>query len=83
MDYEEYADVKTLSRKQLLDKLAAARDPKRPVRVVTIGMGEADARALKAISQATGGTSYIANTPQDIQRVFVEARLARTKTPTG
>lgn len=72
-----------LSLKQLLDKLAAARDPKRPVRVVTIGMGEADARALQAISQATGGTSYIANTPQDIQRVFVEALLARTKTPTG
>lgn len=72
-----------LSLKQLLAKLEAARDPKRPVRVVTIGMGEADARALQAISKATGGTSYIANTPQDIQRVFVEALLARTKSPTG
>ena len=37
-----------------------------------------DPAALKAISRATGGTSYIANTPADIQRVFVKALLART-----
>ena len=48
------------------------------MRIITIGMGEADPTALKAISRATGGTSYIANTPADIQQVFVQALLART-----
>ena len=39
--------------------------------------GEADPSALKAISAATGGTSYIAHSADDIKRVFVEALLAR------
>lgn len=49
----------------------------RPVRIVTIGMGEADPGALQKISAATGGTSYIANSPSDIDRVLVQALLAR------
>ncbi|WP_169796951.1 substrate-binding and VWA domain-containing protein [Janibacter corallicola] len=66
-----------LSLKQLLKKLDEAYDSKKPVRVVTIGMGEADPDALQKISDETGGTSYIAETPDDIQRVFVQALLAR------
>lgn len=72
-----------LSLKELVSKMDAAWDIDRPVRIVTIGMGEADPSALKAISKATGGTSYIANTPDDIQRVFVEALLARINAPKG
>ncbi len=49
----------------------------RPVRIVTIGMGEADTRALQLIAKATGATSYIANTPEDIETVLVKALLAR------
>lgn len=67
-----------LDLKQLLARIKATSKGDRPVRVITIGMGEADPRALQAISRATGGTSYIANTPADIQRVFVQALLART-----
>ena len=67
-----------LDLKQLLARIKATSKGDRPVRVITIGMGEADPRALQAISKATGGTSYIANTPADIQRVFVQALLART-----
>ncbi len=67
-----------LDLKQLLARIKATSKGDRPVRVITIGMGEADPAALKAISRATGGTSYIANTPADIQRVFVQALLART-----
>ena len=63
---------------QLLAKITATSRGDRPVRIITIGMGEADPTALKAISRATGGTSYIANTPSDIQEVFVQALLART-----
>ncbi len=67
-----------LDLRQLLARIKATSKGDRPVRVITIGMGEADPRALQAISRATGGTSYIANTPADIQRVFVQALLART-----
>ena len=68
-----------LALKQLLKKLDESYDPKRPVRVVTIGMGEADPTALQKIADETGGTSYIAETPDDIERVFVQALLARTR----
>ncbi len=67
-----------LSLKQLLARLNKAYDPQRPVRVIAIGMGEADPTALRQIADETGGTSYIAETPQDIERVFVEALLARS-----
>ena len=63
---------------QLLATIKSTSRGDRPVRIITIGMGEADPTALQAISRATGGTSYIANTPADIQRVFVQALLART-----
>ncbi len=63
---------------QLLATIKSTSRGDRPVRIITIGMGEADPTSLKAISRATGGTSYIANTPADIQRVFVQALLART-----
>ncbi|WP_338748752.1 substrate-binding domain-containing protein [Janibacter alittae] len=66
-----------LSLKQLLDKLDDSYDAQRPVRIITIGMGEADPSALQKIADETGGTSYIAETPDDIERVFVEALLAR------
>lgn len=67
-----------LSLNQLLSKLDGSYDPKRPVRVITIGMGEANPTALQKISDETGGTSYIAETPDDIERVFVSALLARS-----
>lgn len=62
---------------QLLDKLDEAFDPERPVRIITIGMGEANPQALQQIADESGGTSYIAETPDDIERVFVQALLAR------
>lgn len=66
-----------LSLRQLLRKLDDSYDPKRPVRIITIGMGEANPTALQEIADETGGTSYIAETPGDIERVFVQALLAR------
>lgn len=67
-----------LSLNQLLKKLDDSYDAKRPVRVITIGMGEANPTALQKIADETGGTSYIAETPGDIERVFVQALLARS-----
>ncbi|EAQ00826.1 von Willebrand factor, type A [Janibacter sp. HTCC2649] len=62
---------------QLLAHIKKGHDPTRPVRIVTIGMGEADTKVLKTISTATGGTTYTANTSDDLLTVFVQALLAR------
>lgn len=46
----------------------------RPVPVITIGLGaDSDPAALAAISLATGGSTYVARTPEDIPRVFLDA----------
>lgn len=63
---------------ELLSELEAAADPQRPVRIVAIGIGpDTDPSALQAIADATGGTSYVATQPSDIETVFFRALLAR------
>ncbi|MDT0212318.1 substrate-binding domain-containing protein [Rothia sp. ARF10] len=62
---------------QLLAKIKQGHDPTRPVRIITIGMGEADPKALRAIAGASGGATYTANTSDDLLTVFVQALLAR------
>lgn len=67
-----------LSLDELLAQLAEANDPMRPVRIVTIGIGpDTDPGALQAIAEATGGTTYVAVQPGDIELVFFRALLAR------
>lgn len=63
---------------QLLDSLRHERDRTRPVSVVTIGMGrEADTAALARIAEVTGGVSYVARDPRDVERILAEAVLER------
>ncbi|GGB77599.1 hypothetical protein N798_14240 [Knoellia flava TL1] len=62
---------------ELLAKIKQGHDPTKPVRIITIGMGEADPKALRAIAGASGGASYSANTSDDLLTVFVQALLAR------
>jgi len=67
-----------LSLEELLAAVEAEHDPERPVRIVTIGIGpDTDPAALEQISDATGGTSYVAVEPGDIETVFFRALLAR------
>ena len=66
-----------LTLDQLLAQIKKSHDPTRPVRVITIGMGEADPKALQAIAAASGGATYSANTSDDLLTVFVQALLAR------
>ena len=48
--------------------------------ILTIGISDsADAKALKMIADATGGTSHTAKTPNDIRSVFVNAIAARVE----
>lgn len=63
-----------LTREDFLGELRAKVDPARPVIVVTIGLlGDADPETLAEISRTTGGSSHIANTPDEIVGVFAEA----------
>lgn len=66
--------VSSLNREDFLAQLRERVDPSRPVIVVTIGlMDDADPEVLAEISRATGGSSHIARTPEEIVRVFAEA----------
>ncbi len=63
-----------LTLEQLLQRLAAGQKGDRKVRVITFAYGpNADANALRKISQATGGAFFASPNPADIERVFVTA----------
>ena len=64
---------------QLIDKMTKVRDPKRPVRMIIIGMGTAiDRNELEAITKAAGsGGVFIATDPAKIGEIFLEAIASR------
>ncbi len=58
----------------LRQRLAAAKDPARPVRVVLIGLGPAvDVQAMKGIAATAGGTYLAAPTVDDLEPVLLRA----------
>lgn len=68
-----------LNRTQLIDLLRRSHDPKRPVRVILIGMTkDADARDLASVAAAAGGRSYVARDPAQIGPILVDAVLSRS-----
>lgn len=78
----ENEDPNSISLEQLLAEIKQMQDPARPVLILTIGISDnADTQALKAIADATGGTSYTAKTANDIRAVFVNAIAARVRPP--
>ena len=71
-------DANGISLEQLLARIAALKDPNKPVVIVTVGMGRGvDTAALMAVSAVTGGKTYVAQDPQDIRQVFIDALLSR------
>ncbi|HZD37084.1 MAG TPA: substrate-binding domain-containing protein [Actinomycetes bacterium] len=59
---------------QLLQRLREGQQDNRKVRILTFAYGpNADAAALKQISEATGGQVFLSPNPADIERVFVTA----------
>jgi hypothetical protein len=63
---------------QLLAQLKSLADPRRPVRVITIGIGSGtDATALGKIASATGGKFYLVQDASDISGVFLDAIAQR------
>lgn len=64
---------------QLVAKMTRLRDPKRPVRMIIIGIGTAiDRDELEAIAKAAGsGGVFVATDPAKIGEIFLEAIASR------
>lgn len=72
-------DDSGLSRAQLLSQLRAARQPDRPVQVITLGLGDSiDKKELEQISAATGGKSYQAKDADDLERLWLATILGES-----
>ncbi|AGL14885.1 substrate-binding domain-containing protein [Actinoplanes sp. N902-109] len=69
-----------ISRGTLISELKKAADPKRPVRLVIVGIGnEVDSNELDAIAGATSaGGVFIAEDPAKISDIFLEAISSRS-----
>ena len=70
-----------LSEDELVAGLKQARDPKKPVRMVIIGIGtEVDRNELKTIADASGPSSgvFVAEDPAKINEIFLQAIATRT-----
>lgn len=66
-----------MSQATFMKKLAAQRDPQRPVPIIGVGYGPtADMKALNAMAQATGGQAIAATNPADLASAMAQAFLA-------
>ena len=66
-------DPDSMDVAELVRQLEAASDPRRPVRVLGIGItADADLGTLQAIADATGGAAYVAERPEDVGQVLRE-----------
>lgn len=67
-----------LDLKTLLGRLKGQYDPKKPVKIVAVSMGEdTDPKALQQIASQTDGLSYTTKTPEQVTSVFIDAFLRR------
>jgi hypothetical protein len=64
---------------RVVEKMTKARDPKRPIRMIIIGIGTAiDRDELEAITKAAGsGGVFVATDPAKIGEIFLEAIASR------
>jgi Mg-chelatase subunit ChlD len=71
-------DTSGMSVDRLLENLKTARDPRKPVKVVIIGISQdADTPEMVQIATATGGRYYLVETPDDILKVLNQALMDR------
>ena len=67
-------DANSISREALLSELAKLQDPRRPIRIVGIGIGpDIDVGELQAIAGATGGQAFTTPDPTKIGDIFYSA----------
>ncbi len=71
-------DPGSLTLDQAVRKLKDLSDPARPVRIIALGIGpQASSEELSRLAKATGGQSYVARSPADLQEVFINALQGR------
>lgn len=71
-----------LSIDDTVNQLKSMYDPKHPVQVIIIGFGKnADRAELEKLTSATEGGAYVAQTPEEVQRIFLEAISKRMCNP--
>lgn len=71
-------DPGSIDKERLLNELQAATNPATPVSVILIGIGPtADVRTLGQIAKAAGGVAYQARSPNDMERIVIDALLRR------
>lgn len=70
------------SLQETLDHMRREYDPERPVQVNMLGYGPGvDVGELRRIAQVTHGDAYVAETPGQIQRIFLKAVSRRVCEP--
>jgi hypothetical protein len=75
-------DRNGISLEALLAKLKQAADPKRPIQVVIIGIGDGvSVNELGQITKATGGGVFVAKDPAKIGDIFLKAISLRSVSP--
>jgi len=75
-------DASSVGLPELLAALGREADPARPVPLFMVGLGpDADLAALERIASATGGKSYQALQPEDIETVLLDAISQRRCRP--
>jgi hypothetical protein len=63
---------------QTLKDLKSLYDPKKPVRLITVGIGgDADMNALKALSAAAGGGAYQPKDPKQLPQILFDVMTRR------
>jgi Ca-activated chloride channel family protein len=76
-------DARGIDLTGLLALLRAEHDPRRPVPLITIAYGaQSPVDALRAMSAATGGATYLAKDPRQVRQVFLQAIQQRACRPT-
>jgi hypothetical protein len=66
-------DANGPSLKATLNRLKQMRDPNKPIQVNMIGFGPGvDRNELEQIARLTGGATAVAQTPQDISKIFLQ-----------
>jgi Ca-activated chloride channel homolog len=74
-------DPNSISRESLISQLKEKADPKRPVRVILIGIGnEVNKEELESVAEAGGGGAYVAQDPAKIDEIFLQAIASRAAT---
>lgn len=70
------------SLKETLEHMRREYDPERPVQVNMLGYGrDVDVNELRQIAQVTHGDAYVADTPGQIQAIFLKAVSRRVCEP--